>query len=141
MCSSVIAIAIMTVPSLSTKPPRNNNKWEKLKTDKQRSLGKHKKLTVVLALAESYVHTAAIKTFAVPLSQYENSIDHFKIITLQSMSPKDSLPIFLKSFSTCFLLEFLQKMTLLFGPVNCLQQKHHNYWNWRAFPFLQFIMF
>ena len=107
MCSSAIAIAIMTVPSLSTKPPRNNNKWEKLKTDKQRSLGKHKKLTVVLALAESYVHTAAIKTFAVPLLQHENSIDHFKIITLQSMSPKDSLPSFLKSFSTCFLLEFL----------------------------------
>ena len=37
-----------------------------------RSLGNHKKLTVVLALAESCVPIAVTKTFAVPLLQDGN---------------------------------------------------------------------
>ena len=38
MCSSVIAIAKMIVASLSTKPPRHDNKWEKLKIENREVL-------------------------------------------------------------------------------------------------------
>ena len=71
MCSFVIATATIIAPSPSTKPPRHNNKCEKLKNREYRRLGNHKKLTVVLALAES-VPTAVTKTFAVPLLQDGN---------------------------------------------------------------------
>ena len=51
------------------------------------------------------------------------------------------LKLLTSAYSSLFWLIWRRILNWLQDGSNCLQQKHHNYWNWRAFPFLQFIMF
>ena len=113
MCSFVIATATIIAPSPSTKPPRHNNKWKKLKTKNREALTSTRNSQPCWHWLKVMFLQLQLKHLLCHSCKMDNLIDHFKIITLQSTSPQDSLPIFLKTFSTCFLIEFSQKTTLL----------------------------